>query len=103
MVAYHAERHWYNLNAWTMLSRREDVEEARVARLWEQATRMTKGREERMTMAEFTSIPPRFWRDDPDPEARAFFLGPGLNRRSKQFAVAHGIAVEDLPPGGPKL
>ena len=79
------------------------VEEARVARLWEQATRMTKGREERMTMAEFTSIPPRFWQDDPDPEARAFFLGPGLNRRSKQFAVAHGIAVEDLPPGGPKL
>ena len=79
------------------------AEAERVARLWAQAKRMTKGREERMTMAEFTCIPPRFWRDHPDPEARAFYLGPGLNKRSKQFAVAHGIALEDLPPGGPPL
>jgi hypothetical protein len=34
---------------------------------------------------------------------RAFYLGPGLNKRSKQFAVAHGLAVEDLPPGGPPI
>ena len=38
-----------------------------------------------------------------DPEARAFYLGPGLNLRSKQFARAHGIPIEELPPGGPPL
>ena len=80
-----------------------EQEQARYGKIDQYISRMLTQRNARRTMAEFTSIPPAFWRDHPDPEVRAFYLGPGLNLRSKQFARAHGIAMQELPPGGPPL
>lgn len=69
------------------------VEEERVARLRAQAERMTKGREERMTMAEFTSIPPRFWRDHPDPEARCVC---STLRKSKRLFLRLPVLIDRI-------
>ena len=80
-----------------------EEEQLRLAKIDQYISRMLTERNSKRTMAEFTSIPPAFWRDHEDPEARAFYLGPGLNLRSKQFARAHGIPIEELPPGGPPL
>ena len=78
-------------------------EQRRLGKIDQYISRMLTERNTKRTMAEFTSIPPAFWRDHPDPEARAFYLGPGLNLRSRQFARAHGIPIHELPPGGPPL
>ena len=80
-----------------------EEEERRLRKIDQYISRVLTDRNSKRTMAEFTSIPPAFWRDHPDPEARAFYLGPGLNLRSKQFARAHGIPIVELPPGGPPL
>ena len=84
-------------------ARDPEEEQLRLAKIDQYISRMLTERNSKRTMAEFTSIPPAFWRDHEDPEARAFYLGPGLNLRSKQFARAHGIPTEELPPGGPPL
>ena len=84
-------------------ARDPEEEQRRLGKIDQYISRMLTDRNSKRTMAEFTSIPPAFWRDHADPEARAFYLGPGLNLRSKQFARAHGIPIEELPPGGPPL
>ena len=84
-------------------ARNPEEEERRLRKIDQYISRMLTDRNSKRTMAEFTNIPPAFWRDHPDPDARAFHLGPGLNLRSKQFARAHGIPIVELPPGGPPL
>ena len=84
-------------------ARNPEEEQRRLGKIDQYISRMLTERNSKRTMAEFTSIPPAFWRDHADPEARAFYLGPGLNLRSKQFARAHGIPIAELPPGGPPL
>ena len=52
-------------------ARNPEEEERRLRKIDQYISRMLTDRNSKRTMAEFTSIPPAFWRDHPDPEARA--------------------------------
>jgi hypothetical protein len=56
------------------------------------------GHPHRPCLSEVTLIPPRLWRDHPDPEIRRFY--GKLNRYNRVMHAALGVPVESDPPAG---
>ena len=58
-------------------ARNPEEEQRRLGKIDQYISRMLTDRNSKRTMAEFTSIPPAFWRDHPDRRPGRFTLGPG--------------------------